>query len=333
MDKNIYIISSRYCGRKHVSYNTILGLENEFTNICHAEIFCFSKRIFWFNKVLRKLKIGRQILDKKIIKEIIRTDKKCFFASMNIIDLVEFKYSLQFIKEHLILYIFDCWEKQWNQYEEIFNEIDPWAICFAYKKAANHFSLVRKNCWFMPQSMDIRYFHDYNIEKSRLFMQMGRRTEPLHDIVISYLESKNIEDNEKNYVYEKRGGNIIFPDTNILAQEISKTYFFIAAPQDVTNNQLTGNISEVTARFYEAMACKSLIIGIKPSDTFDELFPYQEAMIEVNLTNFNQKIEFLLEDKEKYIKIVNKNHDYVMKNHRWKNRYEDLIQKIISESI
>ncbi len=129
------------------------------------------------------------------------------------------------------------------------------------------------------------------------------------------------------------GGNIIFPDTNVLAQEISKTYFFLAAPQDVTNNQLTGNISEVTARFYEAMACKSLIIGIKPSDTFDELFPYQEAMIEVNLTNFNQKIDFLLEDKEKYIKIVNKNHDYVMKNHRWKNRYEDLIQKIISESI
>ena len=40
MEANILIMSSRSCGKKHVSYNTVLGLEDEFSN-------CILKSMLW----------------------------------------------------------------------------------------------------------------------------------------------------------------------------------------------------------------------------------------------------------------------------------------------
>ena len=107
-----------------------------------------------------------------------------------------------------------------------------------------------------------------------------------------------------------------------------KHIFFIAAPQNIENDKYTGSISEVTARFYEAMACKTLIIGIKPEDSFDELFPYYEAMIEVNEESFERVINQFLEDREYYNAIVDRNFNYVMQHHRWENRFESLLTMI-----
>lgn len=39
MNTNILIISSRSCGKKHVSYNTVLGLEDEFSNCIGKEVY------------------------------------------------------------------------------------------------------------------------------------------------------------------------------------------------------------------------------------------------------------------------------------------------------
>ena len=180
----------------------------------------------------------------------------------------------------------------------------------------------------MPQSMDVRFFHDYKVEKSRLFIQIGRRTNKMHDMVLSYLQAYNIQDCYENYAYERKQGEIIISSSEQLAEEIAKTYFFIAVPQNVENSAKTGEISETTARYYEAMACKSLIIGIKPKDSFDELFPYKEAMIEVDETNFITTIVKLLKNKKYYDNLVERNYKYVMQNHRWKNRYEFLLEMI-----
>ncbi len=73
---------------------------------------------------------------------------------------------------------------------------------------------------------------------------------------------------------------------------------------------------------------ETLIIGIKPKDSFDELFPYGGAMVEVDETNFNTAIEELLKDRNYYNNLVERNYRYVMQNHRWKNRYDSLIEMI-----
>lgn len=321
------IISSRKCGKKHISYNTILGLENEFVQ-CGCSLIEFNDIVYFYNKLFRKLNINKRIIDKRIIQKLKNKKQKVFYAAMVFDDLLDVKETLKEISDKLIIYIFDCWQPQWKNYDLVLEEINPWAVCFAYKKTVEYFSGKFRRCWFIPQSMDVQYFHEYNEKKERIFMQMGRKTEALHEMILEYMEANNIENSLQNYVYEKEKGKIIFKDTKKLAKEISKTLFFVCAPQCLSNPQNTGDISEVTARFYEAMACKSLIIGFKPEDSFDELFPYKEAMIEVNSENFSEIISELIKDKEKYRRIVEQNYNYVMEHHRWKNRLEELLLKI-----
>jgi hypothetical protein len=78
------------------------------------------------------------------------------------------------------------------------------------------------------------------------------------------------------------------------------------------NSSVTGSLSAVTARFYVAMACKSLIIGYKPKDNFDILFPYK-AIVENKLdgSHFELLIDFYLNNKEEYYEIVCRNYDWV----------------------
>ena len=332
----IIILSSRNAGEKHVSYNTILGLENEFMSCIGKEenlvTFEYTKVMVKLNKIMNKCGIKLGFSDRKVVKNIKeKTDHMVFFSLMGMYEAINHMPTLKKIHNQLILYIFDCWESDYEKWTDILEEIKPCYIFFAYKKATMHFSKKFNNCYYMPQSMDINFFFDHKREKGRLFMQMGRRTELLHSIVLDYLNRKELPDIPENYIYEKEKGKIIFKSTEELASEINKTYFFLAAPNNIENSQMTGAISEVTARFYEAMACKSLIIGIKPSDSFDELFPYEDAMIEVTEDGFVEKIDELLNDKEKYKEIVDYNYNYVMEHHRWKNRFEQMIEVLNME--
>lgn len=328
MENSIIVLTSRKCGKKHVSYNTVLGLEDEFSQCIGIAPMELCPFFYYVNRILKKMKLSGGIVDWINVRELKKYNGKIFFAVMGVFELESFKHTLKMYRDRLIIYIFDCWESQWERCESIFNEINPWMICFAYKKAKEHFSNIYERCYYLPQSMDIRYFHAYETKKTRLFIQMGRKTERLHNMVTNYLKIHNIEDCQENYIYERIKGNIIFPEVKELAEEISKSYFFLAAPQNIENEKLTGKISETTARFYEAMACKTLIIGIKPRDSFDELFPYKEAMIEVSEANFNSNIDALRNNIEQYNKIVENNYNYVMEHHRWKNRYRMLLELI-----
>lgn len=112
--------------------------------------------------------------------------------------------------------------------------------------------------------MDEKCFSPKNVKKRRMFIQMGRRNEKIHNMILHYLKERHIPINDTNYLYEKEKGKVLFQDTNELATEIAAAKYFVDAPQSLENSALTGKVSDVTARFYEAMACKTLIIGYKP---------------------------------------------------------------------
>ena len=73
----------------------------------------------------------------------------------------------------------------------------------------------------------------------------------------------------------------------------------------------------------------TLLIGYKPKDTFDELFPYENAMIEVEgYEDFRNKIDYYLSNPEEYREIVDRNYEYLIKNHRWKNRVQQMVNAL-----
>lgn len=321
------ILSERKIRKKHhVSYDTILGMENAFAENAGVKIKELSVLGHKFNAVLNRF-------IKKTVSfnvDLPKTENVLFlamgFSSMKNQRAILKKIS---IRSKLIVYCFDTWESEYKEWEELFSYIKPSYIFLAYQASVEYFSQKFSNVYFLPQSMDENFFYPrVEIEKTRLFMQMGRKNQKIHDMILHYLLENDIPDTNDNYVYERVPKNIIFPDTNELAENICRSKYFVCAPQSKENSQLTGKCSDVTARFYEAMACKTLIIGFKPA-TFDMIFP-EDAMVELKSdgSDFAEKIKFFENHPEEYQRIVDRNYDLVMKKHRWQNRYEKIVSYI-----
>lgn len=324
--RGITILSERKCRKDwHVSYDTVLGMENAFVNE-GAEIKFFSPIFTVVNKVLNKLKLVN--LPDVTIKV---RDTYVLFICMGISDLEKQAKTLKRLSKqgnNVVLYCFDTWESHYERWEKMFFLIKPKFIFMAYKSSKEYFAKLFENVFFIPQSMDEKYFYPRDVRKKRLIMQMGRKNSRIHNVILNYLHDNEMEDCDENYVYERENGKIIYPDTDELAENICSTKFFVCAAQSLENMALTGKISDVTARFYEAMACKTLIIGYKP-DTYDELF-LDNSMIELkpDVSDLSDWIKYFSTHTDEYNLIVDRNYDYLMEHHRWKNRFKEMINII-----
>lgn len=339
MDKNNYkivILSDRKVLEKHhVSYDTILEMENEFVQSKYIDMVCLKKGLSHINKIVYKLFKFRMPDIMYGTKELQQANIIMYIA-MGIFDLernLETLRRLSLKGKKIVIYCFDTWESQYDRWISMFDKINPRIIFFAYKQSACYFASKYNACYWIPQSMDKVYFYNDKEEKeiTHLFMQMGRKTISIHNWIMDYLKENKLPDVPENYVYEREKGKIIYPKTENLADNIRKTKYFVCAPQIVDNSSVTGQISDVTARFYEAMACKTLIIGFKP-DTFDCLFP-EDAMVTLKKdgSDFFSIIDFYESHPEEYNRIVNRNYELLMERHTWSNRLESMIEIIEKE--
>ncbi len=257
-------------------------------------------------------------------------DAVYIYIAVSLIFLEENAYLLKELKKHgnqVSVYCYDVWEPEFEDWRRVIEDICADYIFCGYKKSAEYFTSLGLNAYWVPLSGDFEVFKPTDQIKTRLFMQMGRRNDDLHEKMLAYLKKHGLEDNRDNYVYRKDRNERIFPDINELAEEIGKTKYFVCVPKFYENFKRTGNINETICRYYEGMACKTMLVGMK-SETFDELFPYK-AMISFNDgEDFDTQIEYYESHPEEYDAIVEKNYEYVMKNHSWGNRVRQILEII-----
>ena len=257
-------------------------------------------------------------------------DAVYIYIAVSLVFLQENAYLLKELKKSgnkVSIYCYDVWEPEFDDWFKEFDEIKPDYIFFGFKRSYEHFLNLGFNSFWVPLSGDFEVFKPYGEEKTRMFIQMGRRNEDLHQKILSYMEKHGIEDKRENYVYAKEKGESIYPDIDELAREISRSKYFVCVPKYYENFKRTGNVNETICRFYEGMACKTMLVGMK-SETFDELFPYK-AMISFNDgEDFEEQINYYEDHPEEYEQIVNRNYEYILKNHSWKNRVEQILEII-----
>ena len=310
---------------EHVSYDVLYALENTIVEKNLGELISLNKNIHILNKILKKLSLKCSIKDKKGIEKINREFDYLFYIAMSYEKLEEFNKIYKDVNIPKIIYCIDTWEPLYDKWEDKIKQANAKYVLFAYKKSAEYFSSKGINTMFFPLSMNDKIFKDYGVSKDISIMQMGRKNTILHKHIKEYCDSNKI-----NYIYEKEKGKVIYSNNKELAMAVSRTRIFVVAPQDADNKKKTGNVSPITPRFYEGMASKTLLLGFKPKDEFDELFPYENAMIEINddCSNLKEKLEFYLNNDKEYNEIIEKNYNYVLSHHSWSKRVDYLISKI-----
>ena len=314
--------------KKPRSSDCIIGQEEAFRANKNVSIVYKSLLIKNINRVLKKINI-KPIYEPfaKRYKE----DSIYFYIAMNLNYLEANKHILKKLKANsnkIALYIYDCWEPEFNDWDKVFNEIKPDYIFFCFKQTYEHYRNTY-NAYWIPQSADLRKFKFLNLKKERKFIQIGRVNQIIHKKILEYLKINSLDD--KEYVYRKNKNELLFPKLEDLVSEINKSKYIVCVPKCYENYKRTGNISGITARYFEAMACKTLIIGKKPI-SFDELFD-ENGMIEFNddYSNFNEIINELENDDNKYNSIVENNYQKLISENSWNNRLEEILN-IINQS-
>lgn len=313
--------------KKGKSNPCIVGQEGAFLSVDGVSVVYKNIVLKNISRVLNKVKLPS-------IPDFFTLNKKensvFMYIAMNLNFLEANAYLLKSLKKHgnkISIYIYDCWEPEFDDWQKVMDEIEPDYVFFCFKQTYEHYKDIY-NCFWVPQSADLTIFRDENLPKTRMFMSMGRVNEEIHARILEYMKVNDIEDIRENYVYRKDRNEEIFPDIHDLVTEINRTKYFVSVPKCYENFKRTGNVCGITARYFEAMACKTMIIGRKPI-TIEELFS-EDSMIEFNedLSNFNRLIDEMEANPDRYNEIVNKNYECLMNKHTWQHRAKQILEII-----
>lgn len=329
MNKLIILSEQKSFIKKSASAPQVDGQEKAFLKYGNGNVGIVYKSLINKNisRVLGKLNIN-PICDSFTKK---KYDNSVFvYIAVSLVYLQENLYLLKRLKKSgnkISVYCYDVWEPEFDDWQKAFDEINPDYIFFGYKKSCEHFKNLGYNGYWVPLSGDFEIFKPHDVKKTRMFMQMGRVNDDFHQKILKYLKDHNMEDNHDNYIYRKDRREQIFPDINELSKEISATKYFVCVPKYYENFKRTGNINETICRYYEGMAAKTMIIGLK-SETFDELFPYKAMLSFNDNEDFNEVIEYYESHPEEYQEIIDKNYEYVINNHSWGDRVKQILEII-----
>jgi hypothetical protein len=216
----------------------------------------------------------------------------------------------------IILYISDAWEPKFERLNGLIKQYDINFIFASYEKAANYLEDRGRKAYWLPQAINPEIWNDYGLNKKHELIQFGRKNPTLHKF-----GKKNFD--KKDYIH-----HFIKGDVN-LAKHINKSMYTLVAPRKLQSPNQTGDISPVTLRYYQAIACKSMPAGFKPRE-FDKIFSNDVYFLEYeNDEQFLDKLKYFERHKNEYWDRVNRNYELVMSNHTWKRRVEtmsDLIE-------
>lgn len=332
MNKLIILSEQKSFIKKPASSDCIIGQEKAFLRRGNGNV-----EIRYKSLILKNIS---RVLKKAGLKEICDgfTKRKAenavyLYIAMNLVYLKSNRYLLKKLKESgnkISLYIYDCWEPEFDAWQKVIDDINPDYVFFCFKQTWEHYKSIY-NCYWVPQSADLDYFGDLDIEKTRMFIQMGRVNPKMHDAIKNYLNAHSIPDTDDNYVYRRQEKTNLFPALPDLVREINRSKYIVCVPKCYENFKRTGNVCGITARYFESIACKTMIMGKKPV-SFDELFP-SEGMIEFNedMSDFNEKIDALENDPSRYKKIVEENYACLMNHHTWGHRLDQIMEIINKE--
>jgi hypothetical protein len=223
------------------------------------------------------------------------------------------------------IYIFDAWP---NVQPEIIKYIKDFDISYIFTPSLQmrnklQLAMPNRNCFWIPEAgAPKKHRHQPFNNKTIDVLCIGRKDENYHEKIKSGLALAN-----RKYIYEKVKGEIIYPEREDFIEALASTKISICIPSNITHPERAGDIETTTARYFESMCSKCLIVGKAPKELI-YLFGYN-PIIEIDYTNPCQQLDDILTNFDEYIPLIERNYLTVLNNHTWEDRWND-IREILS---
>ena len=254
-------------------------------------------------------------------------DKSHLFSVIFCLDIRKI-YAYTLLTAHnRSVYLFDGWPSKHDKILDFFKYLKIDYLFISSLQSAEIFGSkfgFDKVHW-VPEGINPEEYKQYAFEDKTIdVLALGRKYDLYHEAIVDHLrESKII------YLYEKVKGQIVFPSRAEFIEGIARSKISICVPCNITHPERSGILEHMTNRYLQSMVSKCLIVGHAPQEMID-LFGYN-PVVEIDMNNPAQQLESILANYSDYIPLIEKNYEQVLKNHTWRNRWNQ-IKEILQSS-
>lgn len=254
-------------------------------------------------------------------------DKLHLFAVIFCLDIRKiYAYALSNF-HYRSIYLFDGWPSKHNKISNFYNYLKIDYLFISSLQSAEIFGSkfgFDKVHW-IPEGINPEEYKQYASEDKTIdVLALGRKYDLYHNVIVDHLrESKKV------YLYEKVKGQIIFPTREGFIEGLARSKISICVPCNITHPERSGNLEHMTNRYLQSMVSKCLVVGHAPKEMV-ELFGYN-PVVEIDMNNAIQQLESILTNYSDYIPLIENNYEQVLKNHTWRNRWNQ-IKEILQRS-
>ncbi|MEO5588404.1 MAG: glycosyltransferase [Gemmatimonadaceae bacterium] len=224
------------------------------------------------------------------------------------------------------VYLFDAWPAH---HASIKRYVESWGIRNAFissSAAAHQLASGSRHCNFawVPEGVDPEsYRHRPPAERDIDVLQLGRKLDAHHVVIAPALKAAG-----RRYEYERQKGQLVFESREAFVDGLSRSRISICVPSSVTHPERAGDVETMTTRYLQSMASGCLVLGKAPAEMI-ELFGYN-PVIEIDMNDPAGQIIGLLDEYELHLPLIEKNRDHVLRDHTWRNRWEQVAAVLLS---
>lgn len=222
----------------------------------------------------------------------------------------------------LIPLCFDCWPKDYSQWERIFHNYRVRTAFFTARQSAEYFQRKMPDMvssW-LPEAADpAEYDGCIPLEQRTVdVLELGRRSDLYHLAVTDVLRAKRCR-----HLYVPDGARRMFLTREQLMETWRQTKISICFPKSFTDPERSGGVETVTFRYFESMSAKCLIVGRCPKELKD-MFGFN-PVVEADLTNCAGQLLSLLTDISSCQNMVEKNYHRLLEVGSWNARVQAML--------
>lgn len=265
----------------------------------------------------------------------------CLFIIFQPGEIVSLRYvrGLRKACKHLVIYVFDPWMSQaatLRRYRRLWELCDHVFVSFP-RAVETYRDVIDCPVTYLPQAIEPSKFHASRAERPIHVLSIGRRLESVHRTLLALSARHDLW----YHFSEFRAPRAIDLEESqfLLGRLCQSARIQVCWPVEITHRveprsgYSPRDGSPITARWFEAAASGSVVIGARPTDPeFDALFPYRGFVREVDPDSPGEIEEVVLESlRNNYADAKERQAlaKHVKSEHSWESRCRIILESVL----
>jgi len=241
--------------------------------------------------------------------------------------------------DRVAIYIFDSWTSRSGallRYRRLWELCDHVFISFP-RTLTTYRRMLDCPVTYLPQAIEPTTFHAGRTERPIQVLSIGRRLESVHQTLLA-LSAR--DDLWYHYSEFRAPQAINLAESQILLGRLCQSaQIQVCWPVEVTHavearsGYLPIDGSPITARWFEAAASGSVVVGARPTDgEFDALFPYPGFVREIKPSSppeVEEVVRASLHNNDADMRERRALAEYVRREHSWESRCRTILEKVV----